>query len=207
MSKESLATGDGLSGLGTDPGSPYYAWTNYIDGGVDPTLIEFPEHERFNILRGWPIEGAINAYYEMSATVQPNDPPPADQPDILRGQWVQFDATGKVQLATGADVDNVSPESPKMIMLALDSSTSTTVSASGKLPVLTQNYVVRTDQIIGTKTATNFSIGDAVYCVDGLLTNDKTEQGLASGAPTGLQVIGYVRGVDVARNTVDVEVN
>ena len=31
--------------------------------------------------------------------------------------------------------------------------------------------------------------------------------GLAAGAPTGLQVIGYVRGVDVSRNTVDVEVD
>jgi len=188
---ESLATG--ITGGITSLEEAWTAIQEIHDG--DKSVLNFEDREVFDILRGWPNEGALGGFF-------PIDTSGAGTGTITKGQFVQFSGTDdKVELATGADLDS---EAPKQLMLALDDSSSTTVVAAGSLPVLTTNYVVRTDQLYGSygdDVATNFPLGAPVYVVDGLVTPDKTEDGA-----TSLQVLGYVRGINVTTTTVDIEV-
>jgi hypothetical protein len=192
----SLATGTGITGI-TSLEEAWAEIENIHDGTKTEELLNHPDQEVFDITRGWPNEGALSAFY-------PIDTAGAGSGTVVRGQWVQFSGTdNKVELATGADVENVAPEAPKKIMLALDGSASTTAQAAGAITVLTSNFRVKTDQLYGVYTPTgDFAIGDPVYVVDGLLTPDKTE-----GGATGLQVVGHVISLNDSNGTVEVEVD
>ena len=188
---ESFATGSDLGGLLT-------TWQNNIEGGVSAELIKFDDRERFDVLRGWPLGGAITFQKEMEAQLDPND---ADILEIRKGQFVEFGSTGLFQLATS--VADVTATAPKKIMCVLDDSTSTTVTASKKLPVLTTNYVVRTGEILTGEAAGDFTLGAPVAVSDGYVTS-------VVGATT--QIVGTVRGIDATTSakapsgTVDIEV-
>lgn len=181
MAEESFATGAGLSG------ALQTVWTNNISGGVSRALINDPDQRKVDILRGWPIEGAISDFFAMEDPVDP----------IAFGQFVQFSATGKMELADSPDLVVAAPIK---IMLALDANTSTTVQESQKLPVLMSNYVVRTDALDAGSTVADFAFGAPVAVIAGNLTHD------VSPAAEELQVVGYVVGKDTALGTVDIEV-
>lgn len=190
---ESFATGSDIAGAGLTT-----AWNAIQALSTDQGPLKFDDRERFDVLRGWPLGGAITFQKEMEAQLDPGD---ADILVIRKGQFVEYGTAGLFQLATSTA--NVSTTAPKKIMCVLDDSTSTTVVASKKLPVLTTNYVVRTGELFGAETAADFDLGAPVAVNDGYLTS-------VVGANT--QIIGTVRGIDVTTSakapagTVDIEV-
>jgi len=198
MAQESFATG---ANLGTTGDPLYDLWAANIQGGVSKDKINDPNQEKFDVLRGWPIEGAITNFIAPEAYPDDDDDTVTE---ILRGQFVTY-STAQVASSPApaqdgdklklADSPDLTGADPIKIMCALDSTTSTTVIAAGSVPVLSTNYVVRTDQI---KIGESFSLGDPVASENGLVIN-------ANG--TDLQVVGTVTGQDTSLGTVDIEVN
>jgi hypothetical protein len=185
---ESFATGTGLAG------DLLTAWENNIKPGGTreanpnnnlPFSLEFSDRDLFDVLRGWPLGGAISG----SAV-------PKTGETILRGQFISFvaDNSGEVELATSPAV-----ATPTKIMCALGSTTDKDVITSGKIPYLSTNYVVRTDQIKGSGDGQigDFAVGAPVWAEAGLLI---------AVDPGTTQIVGYVRGKNTANETVEIEV-